>query len=105
MFSLKNKTAVITGAASGIGRAIASVFSKQGATVHLLDMNEEALGIAVKEIESAGGKAIAHKLDVTNQAAVKMIFEKINAVDILVNCAGISHIGKADTTSEKDFDN
>jgi 2-keto-3-deoxy-L-fuconate dehydrogenase len=104
MFSLKNKTAVITGAASGIGRAVAVVFAKQGATVHLLDMNEEALSVAVKEIEDAGGMTVGHQLDVTDQAAVKAVFEKINTVDILVNCAGISNIGKADTTNEEDFD-
>lgn len=104
MFSLKNKTAVITGAASGIGRAIAVVFAKQGAHVHLLDMNEEALKIVVHEIEADGGNAVAHKLDVTNQPAVKTVFEKIRQLTILVNCAGISHIGRADTTDEKDFD-
>lgn len=104
MFSLKNKTAVITGAASGIGKAVALVFSKQEATVHLLDMNADALAAAVKEIKRSGADAIAHQLDVTSQSAVKTVFEKINRVDILVNCAGISHIGKADTTSEEDFD-
>lgn len=104
MFSLKNKTAVITGAASGIGKAVALVFSKQEATVHLLDMNADALAAAMKEIKRSGADAIAHQLDVTSQSAVKTVFEKINRVDILVNCAGISHIGKADTTSEEDFD-
>jgi 2-keto-3-deoxy-L-fuconate dehydrogenase len=104
MFSLKDKTAVITGAASGIGRAVASVFAKQGAIVHLLDLNKEALDAAVNEIESENGIAVAHQLDVTNQSAVKAVFERINNLDILVNCAGISNIGKADTTSEEDFD-
>lgn len=105
MFKLKNKTTVITGAASGIGRAVAIVFAKQDATVHLLDLNEEALGSIVKEINNSGGKAIAHVLDVVNQQAVMNLFEKIENVDILVNCAGISHIGKADTTTEVEFDN
>lgn len=104
MFSLKDKTAAITGAASGIGRAVASVFAKQGATVHLLDLNKEALDAAVKEIESERGVALAHQLDVTSQLAVRNVFEKIKNLDILVNCAGISNIGKADSTSEEDFD-
>lgn len=104
MFSLKNKTAVITGAASGIGKAVALVFSKQEAIVHLLDMNADALAAAMKEIKRSGADAIAHQLDVTSQSAVKTVFEKISKVDILINCAGISHIGKADTTSEEDFD-
>lgn len=104
MFSLKGKSAAITGAASGIGRAVASVFAKQGAKVHLLDLNREALDTAVKEIESENGIAVAHPLDVTNQSAVKTVFQRIINLDILVNCAGISNIGKADSTSEEDFD-
>lgn len=104
MFSLENKSAVVTGAGSGIGRAVANVFAKQGAVVHLLDINTDALKMAVNEIESLGGKAFTHQADLVNQEAVKTVFEKINAVDLLVNCAGISHIGRADNTSEEDFD-
>ena len=104
MFSLKNKKAVITGAASGIGKAIAVLFAQQDAAVHLLDMNEEGLAAAVAEIKSTGGNATAHQLHVDNQQEVKTVFEKINGLDILVNCAGISNIGKADTTSEADFE-
>lgn len=104
MFSLKNKKAVITGAASGIGKAIAVLFAKQGAQVHLLDMNEEGLTTAVSEINNDGGTATAHALKVDSQQEVKTVFEKINGLDILVNCAGISNIGKAATTSEADFE-
>ncbi|MEP7111462.1 MAG: glucose 1-dehydrogenase [Ferruginibacter sp.] len=104
MFSLSNKTIIITGAASGIGRAVAIVFAKQGATVHLLDMNEEGLTAAVKEIREEGGIAELHLADVTSQPAIKSLFGKIGHIDILVNCAGISNIGKADNTSEEDFD-
>jgi 2-keto-3-deoxy-L-fuconate dehydrogenase len=104
MFSLKNKTAIITGAASGIGKAVAVLFAKQGALVHLLDMNEDALSQAAGEINNAGGNATAHKVHVDMQQEIKIAFEKIAVADILVNCAGISNIGKADTTSEEDFD-
>ena len=104
MFDLKNKTAVITGAASGIGRAVAIVFAKQNAALHLLDMNGEALETVANEIESLGGTVVTHQLDLVSQAAVKTVFEKINKVDLLVNCAGISHIGSAISTSEEDFD-
>jgi len=104
MFSLKNKTAVVTGAASGIGRAVAIVFAKQGATLHLLDLDEAQLAIVATAIKNTGGNVNIHQLDVVNQAAVKAVFEKINTVDILVNCAGISNIGKAADTSEEDFD-
>ncbi len=104
MFSLINKKAVVTGAASGIGKAIAIVFAKQGAQVELLDMNEPGLQETVKEITDAGGTAQPHMADVTNQSAIKLLFEKIGQIDLLVNCAGISNIGKADNTSEEDFD-
>jgi 2-keto-3-deoxy-L-fuconate dehydrogenase len=104
MFSLNDKTAIITGAASGIGKAVAVLFAKQGALVHLLDMNEDALAQAVGEINNAGGKATAHKVHVDMQQEIKTAFETIAVTDILVNCAGISNIGKADTTSEDDFD-
>ena len=104
MFDLKNKTAVITGAASGIGRAVAIVFAKQNAALQLLDMNGEALETVANEIESLGGTVVTHQLDLVSQAAVKTVFEKINKVDLLVNCAGISHIGSAISTSEEDFD-
>ena len=95
MFRLDNKIAVITGAASGIGKAIAELFSKQGAIVHLLDLNEA-------KIDSAN--AIAHQCDVTDQSTVISVFEKIGPVNILINNAGIANIGKADTTTEKEFD-
>ncbi len=104
MFSLKNKTAVVTGAASGIGKAVALVFARQGATVHLLDMNEDGLFSAADEIKAAGGIADGHLANVTNQQQIKSLFDQFGRVDILVNCAGISNIGKADTTSEEDFD-
>ncbi len=104
MFNLTKKNAIITGAASGIGKAVAIVFAKQGAIVHLLDMNEDGLSQVVKEIRGQGGIAEQHLADVTHQPTVKSMFEKIGHIDILVNCAGISNIGKADNTSEEDFD-
>ena len=104
MFSLKNKTAVITGAGSGIGRATAIVFAKQGAIVHLLDLNEVALAVVENEIKELGAGVIVHQVDVANQSGVNAVFEKIGKVDLLVNCAGISNIGRADNTSETDFD-
>ncbi|MEJ7589843.1 MAG: SDR family oxidoreductase [Ferruginibacter sp.] len=104
MFDLTNKTAVITGSASGIGKAVAEVFAKQGATVELLDMNEAGLVTTVTGIQEQGGSARYHLADVTNQPAIRSLFEKIGRIDLLVNCAGISNIGKADNTSESDFD-
>ena len=103
MFSLKNKTAVVTGGGSGIGKAIATIFAKQGAAVHIIELNEDNAAQAVKEIEAAGGKAVGYSCDVSNQQRVHEIFTSIGTIDILVNCAGIANVGKADTTSEEDF--
>ncbi len=104
MFSLTNKIAVVTGAASGIGKACAEVLAKQGAEVHLLDMNSLGLAEVVEEIRTSGGTATQYIADVTSQQEIKSLFEKIGRIDILVNCAGISNIGRADTTTEEDFD-
>ncbi|OLY94582.1 NAD(P)-dependent dehydrogenase, short-chain alcohol dehydrogenase family [Cnuella takakiae] len=104
MFQLNNKTAVITGSGSGIGKATALLFGKQGAHVLVVDRNAEQGAATVQEIEAAGGKAVFHECDVTNQQAVADVFAAIGQIDILVNSAGISHIGKAHTTTEADFD-
>jgi len=104
MFKLTNKTAVITGGGSGIGRAMAILFAQQGATLHIIELNEEASADTVKEITAAGGKAQAYNCDVSKQQQVIDTFNFIGKIDIIINNAGIAHIGKADTTSEADFD-
>ncbi|MEO7978300.1 SDR family oxidoreductase [Flavobacterium sp.] len=104
MFSLQNKKAVITGGGSGIGRAIATLFAKHGAEVHIVDLSVESAQDAVSEIESAGGKVFSYACNVASQKEVMQTFEKIGNINILVNNAGIAHVGKVDTTSETDFD-
>jgi len=104
MFSLQNKKAVVTGAGSGIGKAIAVLLAKQGAEVHVIEISEEQGAGTVIEISQNNDKAVAHVCDVSNQQAVIDTFAKIGAINILVNNAGIAHIGKADTTPEDDFD-
>ncbi len=104
MFSLQDKHAVVTGGGSGIGKAVCLLFAQQGATVHIIDIGEEAAGGTANEIRQNGGNAEAHVCDVTNQQQVTDIFGSIKKIDILVNSAGISHIGKAHTTGEADFD-
>ena len=104
MFSLQNKIAVVTGGGSGIGRAISALFAKQGATVHILELTEESAKDAVDEIKANGGKVFSHSCNVANQQEVVKKKKKIGNINILVNNAGIAHIGKVDTTPEADFD-
>ena len=91
---LENHLAVVTGAGSGIGRAIASGYAREGARVVLLDINEKAAAEAAKEISGAGGKADSFALDVTRRencfAVAKQIAETVGPVSILVNNAGIN---------------
>ncbi|MCE7864734.1 MAG: SDR family oxidoreductase [Bacteroidetes bacterium CHB5] len=107
-FNLTDKVALITGAGSGIGRAIATTLAAQGAHVQLLDLNEAAITSLAMEINSKNQKATAHVCNVTAQAEVNTLIQKIVKtnlrIDILVNSAGIAHIGKLENTSEADLD-
>lgn len=103
-FMLTGRVAAITGAASGIGRAIAEEFARAGGFVHCLDRDGDAVQAAAKAI---GENARAHQCDVTDGAMVQRVFDSINAVhplDILVNNAGVSHIGSVESTSPEDFE-
>lgn len=104
MFRLDNKIAVITGGGSGIGKAIAKLFAQRGAVVQILEWNIDAANETAGEIKNDNGKAFVYKCNVANQQEVLAIFENIGAMNILVNNAGIAHIGKADNTKEEDFD-
>jgi 2-keto-3-deoxy-L-fuconate dehydrogenase len=98
---------IVTGGASGIGRAIAQRFAASGAHVFVLDIRAKEADETVREILDAGGQASAHVCDVTNQEEVRAVFRDLaqrGRIDTLVNNAGISHIGKLDTTSERDFE-
>ena len=91
---LHDHIAVVTGAGSGIGRAIASGYAREGARVVLLDINEKAAAEAAKEIRDAGGGAMSFALDVTRRedcvAVAKQVADKVGQVSILVNNAGIT---------------
>lgn len=104
LFSLKNKTAIVTGGGSGIGRAVSLLFARQGASVHIIELNAGAGAEVVEEISALGGTAQVHTCNVSNQEEVRTVMESIGVADILVNNAGIAHIGKADTTETADFD-
>lgn len=108
MFSLENKTALITGGASGIGFAIAQTFVRAGAMVHILDTvsGDQAEEVIYKLVKD-GGTALHWVVDVSDQKDVRKVIDNIainQRIDILVNNAGVSHIGTVETTTEADFD-
>jgi 2-keto-3-deoxy-L-fuconate dehydrogenase len=100
-FQLTGRIAAITGAASGIGRAIAAEYLLAGATVHLVDRDAAAVATTAREL---GGAAHPHHGDVSDAASVGQVFAAIGPVDILVNNAGVSHIGNVEATTPEDFD-
>lgn len=108
IFDLSNKVSIITGAGSGIGKAIAIKFAQQGSLVCVLDVNKTNADTTVAELTSQNLKAFAYVCDVTKQSQIVELMNTIKAthgaIDILVNSAGIAHIGKLDTTKEEDFD-
>jgi NAD(P)-dependent dehydrogenase (short-subunit alcohol dehydrogenase family) len=107
-FSLHGKVAVVTGAGSGIGKAIAIKFAQHGSNVCVLDVNEKNAVATVNELVDKNLLATAYPCDVTKQQHVIEVMNAIakahHHIDILANSAGIAHIGKLDTTPEADFD-
>jgi NAD(P)-dependent dehydrogenase (short-subunit alcohol dehydrogenase family) len=104
MFLLHQKTAVVTGGGSGIGKEVCIVLAKQGAKVYVVDLSEQSANETVDIIKKEGGEGKSIVIDVTNQKALMAAYNSIEAIHILVNCAGISHIGNATSTEEQDFE-
>lgn len=106
-FSLKNKTAIVTGGASGIGKAIVRTFARQGAHVHVLDLHLPEETASAEEVNAGETKVAFHPCDVSVPAEVNAVIETISrhhTLDILVNNAGIAHVGTIEQTTEEDLD-
>jgi NAD(P)-dependent dehydrogenase (short-subunit alcohol dehydrogenase family) len=106
--TLHNKTAVITGAAAGIGAASAALFAREGAKIVAVDLNRELLGQISAQIVQAGGECLVVVADVSQRDQVENVvrstMEKFRQVDILFNNAGIVPTGKLEATSEEQWD-
>jgi len=105
---LKDKTALVTGSAQGIGREIALVFAREGANVVICDVNYEKAVKTSQEIEAVGSKPLALKMDVTALSEVETclnkILDKFGKIDILVNNAGITKDNLLLRMNEADWD-
>lgn len=107
MASLDGKVALITGAASGLGKAIAELYAKNGAAVAIADINQQAADAAAAEIQATGGKAIGIAMDVTNEDAVNAgtdkTVEAFGRLDVLISNAGVQIINPIDQFAFADW--
>jgi 3-oxoacyl-[acyl-carrier protein] reductase len=105
---LENRTAIVTGSASGIGKASALMLAGEGARVVVADVDLDAAGKVAREIEGLGGRAVALHADVRRSESVREMVEQatraFEKIDILVNNAGAAFGAKLLDTSEEDFD-
>ena len=106
---LKGKIAVVTGGSVGLGREIARALAAEGATIAIVDIDEEGAGKVVEELEQSACRSVAVKTDVSKsdqvQAMVKTVIDQFNRIDILVNNAGIvGPQGPWSSLSEEGFD-
>jgi 3-oxoacyl-[acyl-carrier protein] reductase len=105
---LKDRVAIVTGGARGIGKEIALTFAREGADVCICDVNEETLKETARELESAGRQAIALKIDVTAfpqvEEMVQKVLDKFKKIDILINNAGITRDNLLLRMKEEEWD-
>jgi NAD(P)-dependent dehydrogenase (short-subunit alcohol dehydrogenase family) len=104
----ENKVIVITGAGVGIGRAAALAFAREGGAVVIGDVNLDAANETARQIQEAGGRAVAIRCDVRNAAEVKNLIDTavktFGGVDVLYNNAGVVRYGTVEELSEEDWD-
>ena len=103
-FRLDGKNAVVTGAGSGIGQAVAQLFAAQGAAVWVVDREAQAGAATVAAIREAGGRAELAVVDVADERAVAGLAAALPPIDVLVNNAGIGHVGNLLGTAGADLD-
>lgn len=105
---IESRVALVTGAAQGIGAAVAAVLAGAGAFVAAVDRNGDALATAVTKVEADGGKAYAFVADVCDsdavEALVQRVEDEVGPIAILVNAAGVLHTGKAVELSDRQWD-
>ncbi len=106
--NFNNQVAVVTGGAAGIGKSCCLGLAKRGATVIILDKNEDGAKAVAEEIMAAGGVAEGFALDIANVAQIRelvdLIEKKYSKIDILINCAGITQVVKVEDLTEFDWD-
>ncbi|MFF2363676.1 SDR family NAD(P)-dependent oxidoreductase [Streptomyces sp. NPDC058122] len=103
-YDLTGRTAFVTGAAGGIGRATAILLAEAGATVHCADLDEPGLRETAKLIEGQGGTALGHPLDVTDRAGLRQAVASCGRVDVMAAIAGIMHSSPVLETLDEDLD-
>ncbi|MGP3688830.1 SDR family NAD(P)-dependent oxidoreductase [Streptomyces sp. IBSNAI002] len=103
-YDLTGRTALITGAASGIGRATAVLLAGEGAHVHCADRDEQGLAETAALVAKAGGAATVHALDVTDRTALKAAVSAAGPLDIAAAIAGVMHTSSVLETADEDLD-
>jgi 2-keto-3-deoxy-L-fuconate dehydrogenase len=108
MFDLHQKTVIVTGGGSGIGKAISVLLARRGAVVFIADIDTKGAASTVAEIEQTGGLGFFHPCNIALQKEVEEVVQKIlltrQRIDILINNAGIAHVGSLENTLGTDVD-